>query len=285
MRALLLGAGGMLAHDLRTEAPDSVDLVARTRAELDVTDTQAVRRALAASRPDVVLNTAAFTQVDRAEQDQARAFAVNAEAVGALGRAAVAGGTVVVHFSTDYIFDGATNLPYREDDAARPLGLYGKSKHQGELELHNSGAPYLIVRSQWLYGLHGRSFPRTMWERAAARAPSRVVNDQVGRPTYTVDLARATWGLIGSGARGVVHVANASSGSWYDVARLVYRRAGVEELVQACTTAEYPTPARRPHWSVLDTTRMEGILGAPLPPWEEALERFLTELTILAARA
>ncbi|HXF96007.1 MAG TPA: dTDP-4-dehydrorhamnose reductase [Gemmatimonadales bacterium] len=278
MRVLLLGAGGMLARDLRATAPPQADLLALTRRDLDVADEVSLAGVLHRERPAVVLNAAGYTRVDDAERDQATAFAVNARAPGSIGRAAAAIGAVVVHFSSDYIFDGDRRVPYREDDAPHPLSVYGASKVEGERALQASGAEHLIIRTQWLFGLHGRSFPRTMWERAHRRAPTRVVADQTGRPTCTEDLARATWTLIGLGARGVLHVANSGMATWYDVAREVFQAAGAAELVSPCTTAEYPSPARRPAWSVLDTGRYEAFSRWPLPPWTQAMERFLRRL-------
>ncbi len=226
-------------------------------------------------RPEVVLNAAAYTAVDRAESEPDVAFRVNAAAVEELGRIAAQAGARVVHFSTDHVFDGTARAPYREDDPPNPLNAYGRSKLAGERALAESGARYLIVRAQWLFGAHGRSFPRTMWERAGARQPSRVVDDQWGRPTCTADLAAAVWSLIRREAAGVLHVANAGTASWYDVARRVYAQVGVEALVTPCGTADYLTPAARPARAVLDTTDAEALLPAPLPRWEDALQRFL----------
>jgi dTDP-4-dehydrorhamnose reductase len=278
MRALLLGVGGMLGHDLAQAVPADVALTALPRAELDVTDQAALAAALARVRPDVVINAAGYTAVDRAEAEAEAAFEVNGAAVGELGRLAAHAGARVVHFSSDYVFDGSSKVPYREDDPPAPLSAYGRSKLAGERALEASGASYLIVRSQWLFGVAGRSFPRTMWERARAALDSRVVNDQTGRPTLTADLARAVWRLITLSAEGTLHIANRGSATWYDVAARVYAAAGVPGLVTPCRTTDYPTPAVRPAYSVLDTSRADKLLGGALPPWEDALARFLSEL-------
>jgi dTDP-4-dehydrorhamnose reductase len=278
----------------------------RSQAELDVTDAEAVAATLAEVRPDIVLNCAAYTNVDGAESDRDAAFAVNAAAPGIIGRAAVSGLTshasrlsaaaapvtphasgsmpLVVHFSTDYVFSGDTARPYREGDPAGPTGVYAESKLAGERALAESGARYVVIRTSWLFGVSGKSFPRAMWDRAKARQPTRVVNDQVGRPTYTRDLAAAVWRLVTEiGNResgiGVVHIANSGATTWFNVARPIFAAAGVPELVTPCTTAEYPTRARRPAYSVLDTTRYETLTGAPLPDWRDALDRFLAELS------
>jgi len=278
VRVLLLGAGGMLAHDLIAHAPPDVALTPLGRAELDVTDRAALARAIRDLGPAVVINAAGYTRVDDAERERELAFAVNGVAPGAIGRAAAAAHATVVHFSTDYVFDGEANAPYREEDPPHPLNVYGESKLEGERTLAASGAEFLIVRTQWLFGRCGRSFPRTMWERATAGVASRVVDDQVGRPTSTLDLSGAIWRLVGAGACGLMHVANAGTATRYDVAQHVYAVAGVPALVTPCRTNEYATPAPRPAWSVLDTSRSETTIGAPLPPWKDALGRLLAEL-------
>lgn len=294
-RVLVLGAGGMLAQDLLAQAPSDMELVTRTSRELDVTD-RAALTAAASLAPDVVINCAAYTDVDGAETHQERALAVNGEAPGliaaALRGARTAGGAssvLLIHYGSDYVFDGSGSRAYREDDPRAPLGVYGASKLAGESSIAQAGGRYLILRTQWLYGFAGRSFPRTMWERATGSLPTKVVNDQTGRPTYTVDLARATWQLVGLERRHgpsaeaavappILHVTNAGTATWYDIARHVFQRAGKPELVTPCSTAEFPRPAKRPVWSVLDTTRFEARVGGALPDWRDALDRFLDEL-------
>jgi dTDP-4-dehydrorhamnose reductase len=274
-RVLVLGAGGMLGHDLVATAPAGVTLFPCTRAHLDITESAALAATLGDVRPEVVINAAAYTAVDRAEAERDIAMRVNGAAVGELGRAAHHVGARVIHFSTDYVFDGTATEPYNESGPTNPVNAYGASKLAGEQALQASGAAYLIIRTQWLFGAQGRSFPRTMWQRAQARAPSRVVCDQFGRPTYSVDLARATWQLVAGDVTGVIHVANAGVATWYDVATRVYAACGVGELVQPCRTDEFPTPARRPLRAVLDTRRAERVLRGPLPRWQEAIDRFL----------
>ena len=278
MRAMILGAGGMLGHDLVATAFDAVFLSPFHRTELDITDTRALAAAVARVRPDVVLNAAAYTAVDAAESEPEAAFRVNAEAVGELGRIAARAGARVVHFSSDHVFDGTASAPYREESLTSPLNVYGTSKLAGEKALGGSGAAFLIIRTQWLFGVAGRSFPRTMWERATQRLPTRVVTDQLGRPTSTIDLARATWKLVLAAITGTVHVANAGQASWYEVAGRVFAAAGAPALLTPCRSDEYPTVARRPVHAVLDTARADALMGGPLPTWRDALERFLQEL-------
>jgi dTDP-4-dehydrorhamnose reductase len=279
MRALVLGAAGLLGHDLVATVPRGVTLLPFPRARLDITDPRAVAAAVVELQPDVVVNAAAYTAVDRAESEPDLAFRVNDAAVGELGRIARAAAARVIHFSTDYVFDGTSSEPYTEESPTNPVNVYGASKLAGERALAESGARFLIVRTQWLFGANGRCFPRTMCDRAMARSSSRVVSDQFGRPTYSVDLARATWTLIGQELAGVMHVANAGVATWYDVARRVYAACAAGQLVQPCATARFPTPARRPPRAVLDTARAEQALGGPLPAWEDAIDRFLGEIT------
>lgn len=275
MKVLLIGGTGMLGSELLTQAPKNCDIVAPTHALLDVTDHAALSYAIDELRPDWVVNASAFTAVDDAESSSDQAFAVNADSVGALGRACASRGIRVLHFSTDYVFDGTSNRPYREEDDTNPINVYGRSKLAGEQALHSAGALALIVRTQWLFGRRGRSFPLTMLDRATQRQPTRVVGDQFGRPTYTVDLAQAAWQLIALGASGVYHAANRGSASWYDVASFIFDFVGVAHLLSRCTTADFPTAARRPAFSVLDTSKLEHTTGASLPEWRHALARFL----------
>ena len=277
--AVLLGARGMLARDLAASAPGDVQVDAFGRSEIDIMDFAAVARVLDDRRPDWVINASAYAQVDRAETDYERALAVNGTAVGTLGELCAARGVRVLHFGTDYIFRGDATAPYRESDAPDPVNAYGRSKLAGEHGLARSGARVLVLRTQWLYGLHGKSFPRTMWERATKAAPTRVVADQVGRPTYTVDLARAVWELIAQDASGTYHVGNAGdAATWFDVADAVFATAGVPALVTPCSTADYPTPARRPAYSVLSTELVASRHGVTLRPWRDALREFLRRL-------
>lgn len=276
MKVLLLGAGGMLGRDLAASAPADVELVAAARAELDIADQPAIERRLLALRPRWVINAAAYTAVDRAEREPDVAMLVNGAAVTGLAGACARLGVALLHYSTDYVFSGDAGRPYVEDDATAPLGAYGRSKLVGEVGIRASGAEHLIVRTQWLFGEHGRSFPRTMWERARRGERTRVVNDQWGRPTYAPDLAAATWALVGGPARGTLHVTNAGEpATWYDAARVVFEAAGAAELLSPCETSEYPTPARRPKYGVLGTTRLESETGVTMPLWRDALARFV----------
>ena len=267
----------MLGTDLAASAPAGSAVTGLGIEDLDVTDRDALHGRLDVERPDWVVNATAYTAVDRAETDRDVAFAVNARAVGALGEWCARHGAGVVHYGTDYVFAGNGTRPWREDDPTAPLNAYGESKLAGEDALLASGARALVVRTQWLFGEHGKSFPRTMWERARAGAPTRVVADQTGSPTYTVDLARATWQLVERGATGVLHMTNEGEATWFDLASRVFDAAGRRDLLSPCATADFPTPARRPAYSVLDGSRRRA-LGVPMRPWAEALDEFVERL-------
>jgi dTDP-4-dehydrorhamnose reductase len=275
MRVVLLGAGGMLGRDLVATTPQGVSLFPATRAQLDITDDVAVAARVAEVRPDLIINAAAYTAVDRAESEPQLAFEVNGRASGELGKIAARARIRVVHFSTDYVFDGTAKEPYVEDASTNPINVYGASKLAGERALRESGAQHLLIRTQWLFGLHGDSFPRTMLERVAQGIPTAVVSDQTGKPTYTVDLAISTWRLIEARVEGVIHVANSGWATWYEVGRHVFTLAGKPDLITSCTSSEYPTTASRPSYTVLSTAKAEAALGHGMPDWRLALERFI----------
>jgi dTDP-4-dehydrorhamnose reductase len=279
MHVMILGAGGMLGQDLVATAPTDIVVSAFTRTELDITDTRALSSAVADAKPDVVINAAAYTAVDQAESEPELAFRVNGEGVGHLGTIAARFGIRVVHYSTDYVFDGTASRPYTEGSPTNPVNAYGASKLAGETALRESGAQFLILRSQWLFGVHGRSFPRTMYDRAKSDLATKVVADQTGRPTSTRDLAKVSWMLINRCAVGLLHVANAGEATWFDVAVHVFSRVGRRELLSPCSSNDYPTPARRPRYSALDTRHFEQRFEASLPAFTTALDDFLQRLT------
>jgi dTDP-4-dehydrorhamnose reductase len=275
LKALVAGAPGQLGRDLVLALGPEVAW-SGGRAEMDVTDGEAVSSVVRRVQPDVIFNAAAYNKVDGAETETGRALEVNALAPGLLARAAREAGALFVHFSTDYVFDGRSSRPYREDDCPAPLGAYGVSKLAGEKLVLTSGAEHLIVRTSAVFGRGGNrqkggSFIERVLEQARAGRPLRVVSDQTFSPTYAPDLAAATIALVRAGARGIVHVANAGSCSWHDFAVAGLESAGVSAPVAAISTAELNLAARRPAFSVLDTSRYQG-LGLPaLRPWREAL--------------
>ena len=259
---VVTGAAGMLGQDVVSAAGDGV--VALSRADLDVTDAGAAREALDGA--DVVINCAAWTDVDGAEEHAQEALAVNRE--GARNVAAAA--RRVVYVSTDYVFDGAKRAPYVESDPTAPLQSYGRSKLAGELATAEANPRHFIVRSSWLFGAGGGNFVETMLRLGRERDELRVVDDQVGCPTFTGHLAEAIVALARTEDYGIHHLAGAGACSWYQFAREIFDRSGVECQVEPCTTDEYPLPARRPAWSVLGSER-----GRSLPPWQEGLDAYL----------
>jgi dTDP-4-dehydrorhamnose reductase len=246
-----------------------------SHADLDVGDPGAIRSAFSLVSPAVVINCAAYTDVDGCESEQGRAFSLNGEVPGLLAQACRAAGVVLVHYSTEYVFDGASTRPYKEDDFVAPLSTYGRSKLTGEEAIRESGSAHLILRTQWLYGRYGRNFVDTILARAETGEEVRVVNDQRGAPTYARDLAVATLEALSLGLRGTYHAANAGHCTWYDAARTSVSLAGLDpSCVTATTTEEFARPAKRPAWGVLDTTKLAGA-GVTLRAWEEALEEYV----------
>jgi len=276
VRALLVGAKGMLGTAVRAAAPSSIQLVALSHAELAVEDDQAVEQAVARERPAWIVNCAGYTQVDRAEAEPENAQRVNAVGPANLSRAARATGARLLHISTDYVFDGRGQRPYREDDPVGPLNVYGQSKLAGEQAVRDIlPEAHLIVRTQWLFGMGGPNFVATILHLASERPELKVVSDQHGRPTYTSDLAGALWTLITRGVRGTVHCANEGAATWFDLAGAAVAAAGLRTTVVPCVTLDMPRPAQRPRFSVLDCTKYASLLGAPLRHWTESLHEYV----------
>ena len=273
MRLLVTGAGGMLGQDVvRAARVAGHDPIALDRGALDVVDRERVHGVLTDAAPDAVINCAAWTDVDGAESKPAQAAAVNEAGAGHVAQAAAAAGALMVHLSTDYVFDGAREAPYTESAPTRPLSVYGATKLGGELAVAQATGEHVIVRSSWLFGTGGRNFVATMLELAAQRESVAVVTDQVGSPTWTAHLAAALVELAGSDRRGVLHVAGGGACSWSEFASEIFAQAGVACRVDAATSADMARPALRPANSVLRSER-----GAPeLAPWPEGLAGYLT---------
>ena len=277
MRLLVLGAGGQLGHDLGRAATDATAL---TRAQCDVTDIASVRRAFTEHRPEAVINAAAWTQVDAAEEHEPEATAVNGTGAANVALVCAERGARLCHVSTDYVFDGTAAEPIHEDAIPNPVSAYGRSKLAGERAVRDAlGDAALIVRTAWLYGAQGPNFVLTMLRLARARGALRVVADQIGSPTWTGHLAPALLRLVERHATGIFHVTNSGATSWHGFATAILRQSGLDHVpVDAISTAEYPTPARRPAYSVLDNGRWRGLGESPLPSWEEGLRRYLESL-------
>jgi dTDP-4-dehydrorhamnose reductase len=282
-RYAIVGAGGQLAFDLARTCPAAREVAMLTRADLDLLDRVRVRQVLTDLRPHVVLNGAAYNLVDRAEDEREQAFALNAHAVGTLAEACHEIGATLAHFSTDYVFDGRKTSPYLEDDAPNPVNAYGESKLAGERLAQARCQRTLVFRVSGLYGLAGRAgkgrtnFVETMLRLAAEGRPLRVVADQVMTPSYTLDVARAVWRVLGAGRPGVYHVTNAGATSWYDFAREIFRASGLAVDVAAVTSAEFGARAKRPAYSVLGHGGLAALGADDLRAWPEALAAYLAE--------
>ncbi len=283
----LIGANGMLARKVRELAPVYYAVHGFDLPEFDITDERLVRTALAVLQPAVIINCAAYTNVDSCEKEFVTAFRVNGEGPGVLARVARELGAILVHISTDYVFSGEANRPYREEDSTGPRSAYGRSKLAGEEAIAASGLEQcFIVRTSWLYGPGGKNFVETMVRLAREREELRVVADQLGSPTYTGDLAAAIFNLLalegkgGAVPYGIYHFADQGSCSWHSFAAAIIARAkacGKELRVQQVTpitTAEFPLPAPRPAYSVFDTGRYRRVTGKSIPTWQESLEHY-----------
>lgn len=282
MKALVTGANGQLGRALAASLPAGMTHVALAHADLDIGDPGAVMTRVVAEAPDLVINAAAYTAVDRAESEEALASRINGDAPGYLARAAQAAGARFVHVSTDFVFDGRASSPIMPDAPLAPLGVYGATKAAGEgAALAISGA--LVVRTAWVYGAGGKNFVTTMLRLARAGNPIRVVADQVGTPTHAVSLARAIWALVDAGAKGLHHWTDAGVASWYDFAQAAIEEGAAAGIIQHAVpvlpiaAADYPTPAARPAYSVLDKRATWNLLGAPARHWREELRDMLQQ--------
>jgi dTDP-4-dehydrorhamnose reductase len=268
MRFLVTGAAGMLGRDVVVAAEHAGhDVVALARRDLDISDPAAVRAAVADAAPDAVINCAAWTDVDGAEADEAAATLVNGDGAGHIAAAA----PYVVHVSSDYVFDGTATAPYLEVDQTGPRSAYGRSKLAGEQAVAAAGG-HAIVRSSWLFGVHGKNFVATILRLAEDRHQVNVVADQIGCPTFSGHLAPALVEVAEQRLTGILHVAGGGACSWHELAQAAFEESGVDCVAHPVTTAEFPRPAPRPAWSVLASTRPE---APALPPWREGLVAYL----------
>ena len=281
---LVTGANGQLGNELRRRASGggSCRYVFTDVAELDITDLEAVRRCMDAEGISVVVNCAAYTNVDKAEDDVVVADAINHLAVGNLALACRERDAVLLHVSTDYVFGGRGNVPYREEDATCPLGVYGRTKLAGEQAVVESGCRYLVFRTAWLYSAYGHNFVKTMLRLTAERERLSVVFDQVGTPTYAGDLADLLYAIVEeglyAGKEGIYHFSDEGVCSWYDFAKEIASQSGHGCDIQPCHSDEYPSRVRRPAYSVLDKTKVKAAFGWRVPYWKDSLARCLREL-------
>ena len=286
MKALITGAGGQLAVELLRTAPSAWAVTALGETDLDITDGPATHAAVAHAAPDLIINAAAYTAVDRAETEANLAWRVNRDGASNVATAAEATGARVVHVSTDFVFDGDFGRPYGPTAETGPLGVYGASKLAGEAAVSRAAPSALIVRTAWLYSAGGANFLKTMLGLMKNRTEVRVVADQIGAPTSAAHLAAGLWSLAATPAQGVLHYTNAGVASWYDFAQAIAEEALAGGLLgQPCKvapirTVDYPTPARRPAFSVLDCSATWEILGGPAAHWRAALREVVAELAL-----
>lgn len=284
-RVLILGAAGQLGCELQYTAPTGFDVCALPRRELDLCDLARVSQVLTKLAPNFVINAAAYTAVDRAETEPEKAYAANRDAPAHLADECAARGIRLLHISTDFVFDGCSGEPYHVDAQPQPLGVYGASKLAGEAAVLASGADALIVRAGWVYSRHGGNFVKTMLKLMAERDALNVVEDQIGTPTWARGLAKTCWQLLQNpNAFGVYHWSDAGACSWYDFAVAIFEEATALGLltrdvaIGAIPASEYPTPAQRPSFSVLDKSKTRALTGEAGHQWRQQLRVMLSEL-------
>ena len=281
MNILVTGCMGQLGRSFRnamelsdhrcifTDVRDGDDVMA-----LDITDQDAVSAAVKDNSVDLIVNCAAYTNVNKAEEEEDLAYRINALAPGILAKAAKDAGALLVHISTDYVFDGTGHIPYSEDMPVSPLSAYGRTKQAGEQLIADSGCRYMIFRTAWLYSSFGGNFVQTIYDKTASQPVISVVSDQIGTPTYAQDLADAISGIIESGMldkTGIYHYTNEGVCSWYDFAKEICDMSGHLCDVLPCRTSDYPSKTRRPHYSVLDKTKIKETFGIEIPHWKDSL--------------
>lgn len=283
MNILVTGSTGQLGHSLRDIAADSTNHYIFTDvAELDITDKSAIICMMEAEKVNMVINCAAYTNVDKAEDDFDTANLINNTAVRNLAESCTQFGATLIHVSTDYVFDGSSNIPYTEDMPLAPLGVYGVTKLHGEQAVLESGCDYIIIRTSWLYSEYGKNFVKTMMMLTEERETLNVVFDQAGTPTYAGDLARVIYNIVENnkykGNNGIYHFSNEGVCSWYDFAREISELARTECDIRPCHSNEFPSKVNRPHYSVLDKTKIKTTFGLTIPYWKDSLRVCISNL-------
>lgn len=284
MKVLITGANGQLGLELQATCPADIALIAASRDTLDITSPEQIVAVLDQHQPDAIINAAAYTAVDKAESDMDHAYAINHRAAQMLAEQASLRGIYFIHVSTDFVFDGLQSTPYAPDSITNPQGIYGASKLAGEQAVQTHCPTAAILRTSWLYSIYRGNFVKTMLRLAAERDSLGVVVEQVGSPTWTRTLADTLWAFIAQKPQGIFHCSDQGVASWYDFAVAIQEEAVNVGLlsktvpVKPLLTAEYPTPARRPAFSVMDKRSTESILGYTLPHWRTSLRQMLSEL-------
>ena len=282
MNILVTGANGQLGMEMRNVSAGSADRYIFTDvAELDITNADAVDRVIASEKVDVIVNCAAYTNVDKAEEDEQAADLINHRAVAILASAAAKHDATLIHISTDYVFDGRSCIPYKEDDTTSPTGAYGRTKLAGERAVIESGCRYLIFRTAWLYSTYGKNFVKTMMKLTAEKDSLNVVFDQVGTPTCAADLAALIYKVITDrmlDRQGIYHFSNEGVCSWYDFAVEIRDLCGNTCEIRPCHSDEFPSKVKRPHYSVLDKTKVRNVFKVTISYWEDSLVKCLNQL-------
>ena len=283
MKVLVTGADGQLGYELKRSCPQGINLIETDKESLDITDAGAIEHALKMHEPNWLINCAAYTAVDKAESDRDTATAINAIAAGLLANACAINRIRMVQISTDFVFDGAKSTPYTPEDRPNPLSVYGATKLAGERAVSEALPGALIIRTSWLYSAHGSNFVKSMLNLMQSRDELGIVYDQIGSPTWAATLAEAIWHLIAAGASGIHHCSDNGVASWYDFAVAIQEEALTHGLldkvipVRPIRTEQYPTPARRPSFSVLDKQQTESQIGMTFAHWRVSLRKMLAE--------
>ena len=278
MKVLITGSNGMLGHDLIDVLDGKHELIKTTSKSLDITDKDKVKDYIVNENPDIVINSAAYTDVDGCETNEEIAYKVNGEGVKNLALACKVVDCPLVHISTDYVFNGENTKPWMEDDEVGPISIYGKSKLQGEEAIESILDKFFIIRTSWLYGINGGNFPKTMLELAKTHDTLTVVTDEIGTPTYTLDLAHAIAELIETEYYGVYHITNSDYCSWFDFAKYIFEVKNIDVNVVPVTAEEFARPASRPHYSVLNNSNWVNNGFKPLRSYKEAIKDYLKHL-------
>ncbi|WP_281890061.1 dTDP-4-dehydrorhamnose reductase [Paenibacillus sp. YYML68] len=277
MKILVTGAQGQLGRDVVRVLGKNHNVLGLGRLELDITDLEQCQYRIEEFRPDAVIHCAAYTAVDKAETDEDQAYLINANGTRNIAVASERIGSKFCYISTDYVFDGNAASPYREYDNTNPMSIYGKSKRAGEILTQSLSSKYYIVRTSWVYGLYGNNFVKTMLELSKTRDQLHVVNDQVGSPTFTQDLAIFLGELVATDKYGIYHATNSGNCSWYDFAKAIFEEHGLTTVISPCTTEEFRRPAPRPQYSVLEQMSLRTNGFNELRHWREALIDFLQQ--------
>ena len=286
MNILITGANGQLGHEMQRVAKESNDNyiftdVAEGYENLDITDLEAIRKMVKANNIEIIVNCAAYTNVDRAESDFDTANLINNTAAGNLATAMKEVEGTLIHVSTDYVFQGDRNIPCREDWPTNPLGVYGKTKLAGEKAIEATGCQHIILRTAWLYSQWGKNFVKTMQSLTASKDSLKVVFDQVGTPTFAGDLADAIAHIINTrqlDKTGIYHFSNEGVCSWFDFAKIICELSGNTCDIQPCYSEEFPSPVKRPHFSVLDKSKLKSTFGIRVPYWTDSLKKCIKQL-------